>query len=128
LQLKGAIDSGEFASGTYHSELSTNLTGLIYSRDLTFEANQPLGVSVTLGDYVRSVPEWASLESQLRSLLDAGTPDNDFTLVDFSFPAVPTIQVLAGQDLIVTSRDTTTSSAGIVPEPGSYVISALSST
>jgi hypothetical protein len=109
---------GDLAEGILHAEMSSNLTGFLFSLDLVSELNQPLSINLTLGSYVVGLPAWnqSLLISQLSTLLDASNPDNTFVLSDFSFPAIP-VHVPDGQTLIVTTDDVRTATASPVPEP-----------
>ena len=120
LELGGSsgLDNAQF-----HAEMSSNLTGFLFSLDLFFSADQPLGVVVTLGA-VAGQPGWdqQALESDLRALLDAGNPDNDFSLSAFSFPDIR-IHVNAGESLELFSTDR---SVVTVPEPPTVELLAIS--
>jgi hypothetical protein len=125
LQLAGSAAAGEQALGSYHLEMSTNLTGFLFSLDVGFSASQPLTITIDLGTYVTGLAGWDELllESSLRTLLDAGTIDNDFSLTTFSFPAIP-VHVPAGEELIVMGADVGTAIAA-APEPGTLSLIAL---
>lgn len=114
-----SADAGEIGSGSLHSDLSTDITGFLFSLDLSFKTDEPLSVNLNLGSYLFGLPSsagWnkASIESSLRLALDADTPDNDFRLTSFDFPAIP-IDVPAGSNLTVFTVDQAVAQA---PEPG----------
>jgi hypothetical protein len=105
--------------------MSTDITGFLFSLDLAFVINQPLGLTLTLGDYVKTLPGWdkISLENQLSVLLDAETADNNFILNNFNFPAIP-IHVPTGQSLNVFTLDLANAEATGVPEPSTWFLLA----
>ena len=106
------------ASPSFHADMSSNLTGPLLAMDLAFALGQPLGIHLTLGTYLAGLPSWneAALTAQLRTLFDADTADDMFSLANFAFPAIP-IHVAAGQTLIVDTDDIRTAVATVVPEP-----------
>lgn len=122
LQFSGSAVATETATASYHTEMSTDLTGFLFSLDLAFEIDSPLVVDVNLGSYVLGLPDWdeATIESKLSSLLDAENPGNSFALSDsYSFPDIP-INVVAGDILTVSTSDTVVAMA--VPEPSALLL------
>jgi hypothetical protein len=117
LRIGGDAGSGGTASASFRADMSSNLTGFLFSLDLSFTLNQPLNVQLTLGNFVAGLPGWdqAALTSQLRSALDADTADNDFSLGSYEFPNIH-IEVAAGDTLVVSTDDIRTAVAE-VPEP-----------
>jgi|SRR5271166_440947 len=111
-------------SGSFHKNMSSNLTGFLFSLDLTFVLGQRLGVNLTLGSYLTGMPGWdqVTLTNELESALNANTASNNFILNNFSFPNIP-IQVNSGQSLDVFSSDLAT--AGTIPEPSSWILCGL---
>jgi len=111
------------ASASFHSDMSTNLTGLLFSLDVTFSEGQPLGISISLGSFVTGLPGWnqTALQNALRTALGANTISSDYVTNSFSFPDIP-IHVGAGQDLIVFSDDISTAAGAPTPETGTLTL------
>jgi hypothetical protein len=100
--------------------MSTSLTGLLYSLDLSFSAGNPLAIDLTLGSFVSGQPGWdkTALETSLAGLLGADSISSDYALSSFSFPAI-SIDVPAGQTLAIYSDDIALAQ---VPEPGTLAL------
>jgi len=98
---------GTLVTASYHSETSSDVSGFLFSVDLSYEFDQPLSVDVTVGGFLTGSPGWDEgvLEGLLSAALDAGTPDNVFELLeDFDFPSIE-IDVVAGSTLEIQTAD-----------------------
>lgn len=122
LELGGGGSPGS-AFASFDSTMSTNLTGLLYSLDISDVAGQPLAITITLGAYVVGLPGWdkTSLENQLRTALGANTISSDYFTDSFTFPDIP-IHVPSGDNLVVSTDDVSTAIGSPVPEGGTFVL------
>jgi hypothetical protein len=86
----GAGGSPGSAFASFDSTMSSNLTGMLYSLDISDVAGQPLGITVTLGSYVMGLPGWnkVALETQLRTALGANMISSDYFTDSFAFPDI----------------------------------------
>jgi hypothetical protein len=118
----GASGSG-YGFADFDSTMSSNLTGFLFSLDVSDVLGQPLAITITLGSYVTGLPGWnvTSLQNQLRTALGANTISSDYYTDSFTFPDIP-ISVAAGSSLIVYTDDVSTAYGSPVPESGSLVL------
>jgi hypothetical protein len=122
MELGGSGGPGS-ASASFHSDMSTNLTGLLFTLDVNFVEGQPLGISISLGPYMIGLPGWdqTTLQNALRTALGANSISSDYVTDSFNFPDIP-IHVGAGQSLIVSTDDVSTAAGAPTPEGGTLTL------